>query len=58
MHNKKDCDGYSLDISGTNVELSHANNLGSFSLNEDGELFGYFKPVNMPMKVPAKIELL
>ena len=63
---KDDCGDQSLDITGTKVELyynerygsTYPRGLGNFSLNEDGDLAGYFKPFKESPKVPAKIVLL
>jgi len=52
------CKGYFLDITGKNVEIMYGKDLGSFSLNNDGVLHGYYKPDDVSSKIPAKIKLL
>ena len=58
LDTNKDCKGYFLDITGSNVEITYGRDVGSFSLDENGELKGFFKPANLKAKVPAKIRLL
>ncbi len=58
LDTNKDCKGYFLDITGGNVQITYGRDLGSFSLDENGELKGFFKPANLKAKVPAKIRLL
>lgn len=52
------CENYFLDITGKNVEIKYGQDLGRFTLDVNGELHGYYKPIGVPAKVPAKIQLL
>lgn len=58
LDTNKDCKNYFVDITGNNVEITYGRDLGSFSLDENGELHGFFKPAGLAAKVPAKIKLL
>ncbi|MEM8951284.1 MAG: hypothetical protein AAGA21_22080 [Pseudomonadota bacterium] len=52
------CQGYFLDITGKNVDIKYSRDIGSFSLDPEGDLRGYYKPNGFPAKVPARIKLL
>lgn len=52
------CENYFLDITGKNVEIKYGSDLGSFSLDDSGDLRGYYKPTGVSYKIPAKIQLL
>ncbi|MGI9449930.1 MAG: hypothetical protein ACR2QH_04730 [Geminicoccaceae bacterium] len=52
------CENYFLDITGKNVEIKYGSDIGSFSLDQNGDLRGFFKPFGAAMKIPARIQLL
>lgn len=52
------CESWFLDVTGKNVEIKYGKDLGSFSLDENGILRGYYKAGNVSSKIPAKIKLL
>lgn len=58
LDTNRHCKNYFLDITGGNVQITYGRDLGSFSLDENGELKGFFKPATLKAKVPAKIRLL
>ncbi|MEM7043757.1 MAG: hypothetical protein AAF543_13180 [Pseudomonadota bacterium] len=58
LDTNRQCKSYFVDIHGNQVEITYGRDLGSFSLDESGELKGFFKPANLSAKVPARIKLL
>lgn len=54
----RSCQDFFLEITGKNVEIKFGDDLGSFSLDENGELHGFYKPSGISAKIPAKINLL